>query len=684
MADEKDLFAPPTENEKAMFAPPTDEEKALFSAPTEQELKTPEGPSAAEALARGTRQGASLGFADEGAGIANASFDAIQSAMNKLGLASQSPTQVAEFLKKQGVKGDIGPTSELESYRGARDEARVKEKAAQEAHPGMYLAGELGGGLLTPGLGALGAAGKTVKGASLAQKMLAGAKAGTAIGGVAGLGSSNADLTKGELANTMSDVGAGAFGGGVFGGAMPVLGAAIGKGANALGATKFAQDLAEHFKLGQKGIPTSGERAGEIAERRVIRSAKNIQNSIFDKLDENFQQKLKLFKDRPNETVNFSDLYKDTLAKIDESLKNSELTADQANDLKASLQSKFYDQLPETVTNGSSSKVTNVIDPATGEVVSTRTTVAKKNLPEEFQPAETRTSAGASKLVDAEGAPLSMNMTEKQVTDYAKQGVMKGDMTLEEAANFVRGWQKSASTLSANEPAKSNIIKGAAAKASDLLEQQVPETAPLNTQSTKAYDTLESLGIKPSDKGDVQEGAASFVKGLETPMAPEKRIAEKRTFGALKGTLGEEPAAAIEEKARGAAQQFRLTKEASRQGQNWLTRTVGAPDQWAAHLANYTGQATRSLGKSPTIKAVSDVAGALNKAILNSPKELLEPLAKTFEQKGNKDLADKLRMASGAFDDQKRNAILFSIAQNPDYRDAFKSISGMPSTEESK
>lgn len=149
-----------------------------------------EGPSALESGVRGAAQTASLGFSDEIAG----GLEALRDKM----------------------RGDARPFEDI--YRQHRDESRAKYKAAEAENPNAYLAGEAAGvvgSLAIPGLGSLGAA-----------KTLGGAVAGgAALGAAQGLGSSEADLTKGDVGGAAADAGLGAL----VGGAAGAVGHGVGK-----------------------------------------------------------------------------------------------------------------------------------------------------------------------------------------------------------------------------------------------------------------------------------------------------------------------------------------------------------------------------------------------------------------------------------------------------------------------
>ncbi len=112
---------------------------------------------------RGGIQGATLGFGDEAAG----------------GIGSLAALPDTVSLGEEGLNVDFNPI--LEKYREVRDDVRSKNKLAEEANPKTYLGGNLAGGLATTVL--TGGLGTSVKGAAL-------------LGGAAGLGSSDAELTK--------------------------------------------------------------------------------------------------------------------------------------------------------------------------------------------------------------------------------------------------------------------------------------------------------------------------------------------------------------------------------------------------------------------------------------------------------------------------------------------------------
>lgn len=173
----------------------SDEEMDALSAPKKQ------GVSMGESALAGGAQGIAMGFGDELSGGAG------------------------YLAGKLGWVPDKG-------YEYYRDYARQQDKLAQEANPNTYGASALGGGLATAAL-------MPSAGATLGKTVASGA----AQGGLAGLGSSDADLLSKEAAmDTAAGIGLGSIAGGLGYGA----GKALEKGANAL--------------------PKLGDKASELAE----------------------------------------------------------------------------------------------------------------------------------------------------------------------------------------------------------------------------------------------------------------------------------------------------------------------------------------------------------------------------------------------------------------------------------
>ena len=119
------------------------------------------------------------------------------------------------------------PLATRDAINSAIDDERRINKEYEERNPYKSLALQMGGGLLTGGVGA-GRAGAFKAGEKLRTRMLRGSKAGAGVGAIAGIGMGEGNVltTEGAMARALSG-GKGALGGAVFGAALPVAGAAV-------------------------------------------------------------------------------------------------------------------------------------------------------------------------------------------------------------------------------------------------------------------------------------------------------------------------------------------------------------------------------------------------------------------------------------------------------------------------
>lgn len=134
-------------------------------------------------------QGATFGFADEIAGVLGGTFDAA-----------------------------TGRRSFSEGYARTRDNARRQDAGFSERNPKTAVALEIAGALPTAAI-PIGAA---ARGASLGGRVMQGARAGAAAGGLYGVGAANGDMTDRALGGVK-----GAVAGGLTGGAIPMVTAGV-------------------------------------------------------------------------------------------------------------------------------------------------------------------------------------------------------------------------------------------------------------------------------------------------------------------------------------------------------------------------------------------------------------------------------------------------------------------------
>lgn len=199
---------PPTEAE---LAPSDRGFEASLAAEKRRAAAEAAGPGRAEAFGRGALQGATLGFGDEGVGAITALMQGGVNALPK--------SWAGQMGLEQAPMGD--------AYDYARYYERANNAAAEKAHGGYYLGGNLAGGIATMPLLPFAGGAKT-----LGALMKSGAKVGAATGAATGLGMSTADGLGGMAVDTL---GGGAMGG-VFGAALPPLAAVGGWAAREVGA----------------------------------------------------------------------------------------------------------------------------------------------------------------------------------------------------------------------------------------------------------------------------------------------------------------------------------------------------------------------------------------------------------------------------------------------------------------
>lgn len=206
--------------------------------------KTQTKPVAAEPISktesglRGAAQGISMGWADEATA-------AIESALSD------------------------------KDYQQALEESRTAYKAAEQANPYTYLAGEVGGGVALPGFGMAQAAKAPTMLAKLAKMGMIGA----ATGAVQGAGTSEAQDASGVLRDAQGSAQVGAIAAPVLGVAAPGL---LKAGAGAIRKMSTTADEAgKMFEYGQKGLDLVGEEAA-IREEELLRDAidKNIRPAV--------------------------------------------------------------------------------------------------------------------------------------------------------------------------------------------------------------------------------------------------------------------------------------------------------------------------------------------------------------------------------------------------------------------
>ena len=171
-------------------------------------------------LGHGAIQGGTLGFGEELGAAALTPFEKARRAVSSY--IPGTSENIDQQLREQGFK----LPEEKGVYQELRDVTREANKRASDVNPYIYLAGELLGGFV-PVTGIAGKAIAAGKGATTAAKAAKGVVGGAELGAGVGLGTSEADLTKGELGQAAKETALGAGIGGTVGGMLPIAGQII-------------------------------------------------------------------------------------------------------------------------------------------------------------------------------------------------------------------------------------------------------------------------------------------------------------------------------------------------------------------------------------------------------------------------------------------------------------------------
>lgn len=639
---------------------------------------TREQTSNEEAALVGAADAASLGFSDELAGVAGSLTE------KAIGLIPgvETPTELDARLASEGFTGDIKPDRSLEDlYREYRDSARKNLEQAEETNPLAYYSGVAGGSLL-PGFGTARA---VTKGASLAQKALAGAKAGTTVGAVTGLGTSEADLTKGELGEAAIDSAIGAGTGAALGGALPYgveLGKRTGRGAvnvakdvgkktsDILDNYEWTSDLLRSTGLGLKGESILGKEAAKQLSGNINIKGKELQKLVTDTLTEKFDKKLEILK-KSKDKINYSELYNEAVDDINKGVKSFKLNPDEERILLDQLNRRFYDKLPQKVKNALKETTTEVIDPKTGKILTKTTAVQDKIEGQVFIDPITR----ETKEVIVSQTPSSDSSKIKKLvnkltksTDVTLPGTMKGDMRLEDAANFVRDLQQAAFLKKGQTPGISSIMKDTARKASDRLVEKAPTTSPLNDSSSFLYKALDRIGVDADklNSGELDPNFVKFIKRLDNShLEPEDLLQKDEVVKYLQGAFGKDQAQTLIKNLQDVSRDYLLGKRTrqSRGGLNWMSQAFGALKDASVSGANVTG------------RAVKVASSSVNK-MYNMTNDMLNDMSNKISTKDPR-LGEMLNKAVNSKSETAKNAILFSIIQNPNYRKSLKETFGL-------
>lgn len=239
---------------------PEEEEKfnwdSLTDATEDAEIGIP------ESMLRGAAQDLSFGTADEMAGALESPIGAGKQLLNLLG-ANISPEDKA-----------------LREYKASRDESRDAYKAAEEANPASYMAGEVLGGVLPAVV--TGGASAVAKGGLKAATM-----AGAKYGGLNALGNSEEE----NLAGMAKDGAMGAGAGALVGAGINKLGSvASDKGGKIWDKLKDQFETVETADTASRLTKQGHKLVGKEAKQEIEGGFKDQTKSLVDKINTTYQK----------------------------------------------------------------------------------------------------------------------------------------------------------------------------------------------------------------------------------------------------------------------------------------------------------------------------------------------------------------------------------------------------------
>lgn len=643
-----------------------------FQEINENKDKTKQPPAnMAESAIAGATQGGTFGFSDEIGGGLQAILDA---------LTGGKVSGTDKMLDDQGFTGDLTPS--LGSlYTKARDENRAIDASEKAQNPYSYGVGELGGGIATgAGLSGLGAI-SNVSNVSKLQALLNAAKVGAGAGAISGLGYSNADLTKGKLDNAIGDTAVGAATGAVLGpaitGATMAAGeiapsvvnggkAVLGKIKDLVNDSDLGRDVIRAFEKGVQGESIVGRQAGNKAEQELIKNAQSVQDTISNAVSKYSDLKGKILDSlgKEGKKVDFEQVIQRGLDDIQGSLSSGKITDQEAKSLEKFLSSKLYQEVPEELKDLVKVKTVERLkfDPETGEQVNNvqKTYQGKKqdiekllaSLPENKNIVTSQITENGNQIVK----------TTQESLDGIIEGVKRGALDPQTAANMVKQIQKEAFEVSRGNPAVENIIKKVARESSDLVENLNKEKLePINKKISSLLETQDKDLGQPEfrrslGESQVNDKAINLVKNVDNSFQPET----KRTFGNMIDSVKQaNPSLAkrLEQKIIQSSQDYNLGRRASTADGGIISNITGVAKDSAVQTANVLGRLSTVAGKQ-----VPNLTKMTNSELIS-----LAGNVRNKATESSKRIADMIDNINKAPVD-RRSALLFSLSQNQDYR----------------
>lgn len=625
-----------TQFDEKLFDDSTKYDESLFEeAPSEVGMT--------ESALRGAASGASFGFADE---LAAAAETAGRAALPE----SMGGDKLADL---------------LENYRKYRGESREAFKAAEEANPTTYMAGDIGAGiatgLLTGGAGAVANLGKV--GVKQGVKELA--KMGARQGAATGLGMTESDLTEGEIGEATKDIVTGGLIGGVAGAALPSAVKGAGQALGTVG--EFAMDKApsmvkkgkQAFELAKKGVEVVGAKAQSALDTESSKAA----NEIIDTFKKQYEQGSAMvgsaLKSVPDQDFSAQ------MSKIENALKTSKMLPDDLNRIQNELD--MYKKLSTTET----------IEPGMEKAIAQMESLIERQKGEasvlgqssEFIKQPATESGGFLQTLkrtftpegDETASVLQVPVPEdKVITDtvesFRNMNLQELNNVKKELSTFISG-NKNISSHS------KSILSGIKKELDDTIKTAMnPQSEDLyksgNIQMKGVYDAGELLGMVSPDQ--------KFAKDLDIGLKSKLLSGAKQTQETLERGL--DYGTQLTPELRASVKELPLRQE--------LLKDVKGEGGMFGGLINPRGLAIRTgeaIGKVSGGKSVETAKDFTRKMINMSDDNLLNMSTKMSNSQNEAVKSLGTTLTKALQDTTKRDRLIWALSQQPAFREAFRS-----------
>jgi hypothetical protein len=638
-----------------------------------QALPVDSAPSKFESFVRGAAQGATLGLVDE----ATAALGALGSLTNEEKL--------------------------LDAYRRIRDESRQEYKKAQKANPTTYLGGNLASALI-PGLGAIGAVQKAV---TIPQKVGAGMKAGAAIGALTGLGTSEADATKGEIVPLLQEAKNEALFGAGIGAGFPLIGASVKGVANLAGKTDFGKYTKLGFDRKLKGESLSTD----AGNKEIIRVGKDFAKDVFETMDSKKAIKTDVLNTNTDKFVDAEDLYNASIKKINK----AKLTSEEKQNLLDIVEQNFSKEASEVIKNAKVEKIIKDPNQSVGAV--TRQVKLNKKVADDLKTGEFSPTKTTEEFKQAIGAdPYRQSLTTTSDLLIPRKPI--GAVNVKEANDLLDNiyTKRFDENILSDDAAK--VLDDISGDLRERIKKSVPELGPLNESLYAGYQVLKgakfdknlkySKATSPSGQPNVdkqgnvikeyaeQSGVSGFIEDLYKPTAG-KKTDQKNTFKWMRQLFSDDKTRGLEKRAKYGKLMRKVSED---QG---LIKNIGENAMFggaarflasaSAGVAGLAGKVLRPeinkvvIGPTGKEEVIGNVIGKTIKPQVNEKLSKSMKLANNLMQSGNKtaydglatfmektnrpEVAAKLREVARS-PQTKKNAAIFAMLQKPAERAALE------------